>query len=173
VGEIRDAETAQIAVRAALTGHLVLSTLHTNDAISTLVRLINIGVEPFLVASAVNVAAAQRLVKKICKHCKEAYKPSPEEVELFAPGPAPEMLYRGSGCGQCRNIGYSGRMALYEVFWVNAQVRRMIIDGVDMDQVRKYALDSRMLTLREAGLRRVVQGQTTLEEIMAAVADQD
>ena len=173
VGEIRDAETAQIAVRAALTGHLVLSTLHTNDAISTLIRLINIGVEPFLVATAVNVAAAQRLVKKICKHCKEAYKPSPEEVALFAPGPAPEMLHRGVGCNQCRNIGYAGRMALYEVFSVDAQVRRMIIDGVDGDQVRKYALGSGMVTLREAGLRRVSQGQTTLEEVMGAVADQD
>ncbi len=173
VGEIRDAETAQIAVRAALTGHLVLSTLHTNDAISTLVRLINIGVEPFLVATAVNVAAAQRLVKKICKHCKEAYRPGSEEIALFAPGPAPEMLYRGSGCKQCRNIGYSGRMALYEVFWVNAQVRRMIIDNVDADQVRKYAADSGMVTLREAGFRRVIAGQTTLDEIMAVVADQD
>ena len=142
VGEIRDAETAQIAVRAALTGHLVLSTLHTNDAVSTLVRLINIGVEPFLVATAVNVAAAQRLVKKICKHCKEAYRPGAEEAALFAPGPAPEVLYRGRGCKECRNIGYSGRMALYEVFWVNAQVRRMIIDGVDADQIRKYAADS-------------------------------
>ncbi len=173
VGEIRDAETAQIAVRAALTGHLVLSTLHTNDAVSTLVRLVNIGVEPFLVATAVNVAAAQRLVKKICKHCKEAYRPGPEEVALFTPGPAPELLYRGSGCKQCRNIGYAGRMALYEVFWVNAQVRRMIIDNVDADQVRKYAADSGMVTLREAGFRRIIQGQTTLEEIMEVVADQD
>ncbi len=173
VGEIRDGETAQIAVRAALTGHLVLSTLHTNDAVSTLVRLINIGVEPFLVATAVNVAAAQRLVKKICKRCKEPYKPGPEEVALFSPGPAPEMLYRGAGCKECRNIGYSGRMALYEVFWVNAQVRRMIIDGADADLIRKYAADNGMVSLREAGLRRVVQGQTTLEEVMQVVADQD
>ena len=173
VGEIRDAETAQIAVRAALTGHLVLSTLHTNDAVSTLVRLINIGVEPFLVATAVNVAAAQRLVKRICKHCKEAYRPSGEEAALFAPGPAPELLYRGRGCKDCRNIGYAGRMALYEVFWVNAQVRRMIIDGVDADQIRKHAGDSGMVSLREAGFRRVVQGHTTLEEVMSVVADQE
>jgi type IV pilus assembly protein PilB len=173
VGEIRDAETAQIAVRAALTGHLVLSTLHTNDAVSTLVRLINIGVEPFLVASAVNVAAAQRLVKKICLRCKEAYRPSPDEVAVFAPGPVPELLYRGRGCKECRNIGYSGRMALYEVFWVNAQVRRMIIDRVDSDQIRKFALESGMVTLRDSGFRRVVQGHTTLEEVMSVVADQD
>jgi len=173
VGEIRDAETAQIAVRAALTGHLVLSTLHTNDAVSTLVRLINIGVEPFLVATAVNVAAAQRLVKKICKRCKEAYRPSAEEIALFAPGPPPEMLYRGQGCKDCRNIGYSGRMALYEVFAVNAQVRRMIIDNVDADQIRKYAADSGMVSLRESGFRRVLQGHTTLEEVLSVVADQE
>jgi type IV pilus assembly protein PilB len=171
VGEIRDSETAQIAVRAALTGHLVLSTVHTNDAVSTLVRLINIGVEPFLVATAVNVAAAQRLVKKICKRCKEAYRPGPEEIALFAPDPAPEMLYRGRGCKDCRNIGYAGRMALYEVFWINAQVRRMIIDGVDADQIRKYAGDSGMMSLREAGFRRVLRGETTLEEVMSVVAD--
>jgi type IV pilus assembly protein PilB len=173
VGEIRDAETAQIAVRAALTGHLVLSTLHTNDAIATLVRLINIGIEPFLVATAVNVAAAQRLVRKVCRHCKEAYRPTEEEVALFAPDPAPEVLYRGRGCKECRNIGYAGRMALYEVFWVDANVRRMVIDGADGDSVRKYALDAGMLTLRQAGLRRAIQGHTSLEEVMAVVADQD
>ncbi len=173
VGEIRDSETAQIAVRAALTGHLVLSTLHTNDAVSTLVRLTNLGVEPFLVATAVNVAAAQRLVKKICKHCKETYRPGPEEAALFAPEPAPEVLCRGRGCKECRNIGYSGRMALYEVFWLNTPVRRMIIDGVDADQIRKYAADSGMVTLRESGFRRVMEGHTTLEEVMSVVADQD
>jgi type IV pilus assembly protein PilB len=173
VGEIRDAETAQIAVRAALTGHLVLSTLHTNDAISTLVRLINIGVEPFLVATAVNVAAAQRLVKRICQECKEAYRPSPEELDLFVPGPAPEVLYRGRGCQACRNIGYAGRMALYEVFSVDAQVRRMIIDGVDADQVRTYAVDRGMRSLFQSGLRRVVQGDTTVEEILSIVGETD
>jgi type IV pilus assembly protein PilB len=173
VGEIRDSETAQIAVRAALTGHLVLSTLHTNDAISTLVRLINVGVEPFLVATAVNVAAAQRLVKKICLKCKEAYPPGPDEVAIFAPFSPPEVLYRGRGCRECRNIGYSGRMALYEVFSVDAQVRRMIIDNVDADQIRKLAANSGMMTLRETGLRRVVRGDTTLEEVMAVVADQE
>jgi len=173
VGEIRDGETAQIAVRAALTGHLVLSTLHTNDAVSTLVRLINIGVEPFLVATAVNVAAAQRLVRKICKHCKEAYRPSADEVALFAPDPCPELLYRGRGCKECRNIGYSGRMALYEVFWINAEVRRLILDGADGDQIRKHATEGGMVTLRHAGFRQVVKGATTLEEVMAVVADQE
>ena len=173
VGEIRDQETAQIAVRAALTGHLVLSTLHTNDAVSTVTRLINIGVEPFLVATAVNVAAAQRLVPKICTSCKEAYRPNAEEAALFAPDPAPEMLYRGRGCKACRNIGYAGRMALYEVFWVNAAVRRMVLDGADGDGLRRHAMDSGMMTLRQAGFRRALQGLTTMEEVMAVVADQE
>ncbi|HUG37213.1 MAG TPA: ATPase, T2SS/T4P/T4SS family [Candidatus Limnocylindrales bacterium] len=173
VGEIRDVETAQIAARAALTGHLVLSTLHTNDAVSTLVRLINIGVEPFLVATAVNVAAAQRLVRKICKHCKEAYRPSADEVALFGATSCPEVLYRGRGCKECRNIGYAGRMAIYEVFWVGAEVRRLILDGADGDLIRKHAVDNGMATLRHAGFRQVIKGHTTLEEVMAVVADQD
>jgi type IV pilus assembly protein PilB len=173
IGEIRDQETAQIAVRAALTGHLVLSTLHTNDAVSTVTRLINIGVEPFLVATAVNVAAAQRLVRKICASCKEAYRPSAEEAAFFATGPVPEVLYRGRGCKACRNMGYSGRMALYEVFWVNAAVRRLVLDGADSDLIRRHAIEGGMVTLRQAGFRRVVQGHTTVEEIMAVVADQE
>src|SRR4029434_3461208 len=126
IGEIRDQETAQIAVRAALTGHLVLTTLHTNDAVSTVTRLINIGVEPFLVATAHTGAAPQRLVRKICVSCKEGYRPSAEEAALFGLEPVPEVLYRGRGCKACRNMGYSGRMALYEVFWINAPVRRMV-----------------------------------------------
>jgi type IV pilus assembly protein PilB len=173
VGEIRDQETAQIAVRAALTGHLVLSTLHTNDATSTVTRLINIGVEPFLVATAVNVAAAQRLVRKICASCKESYRPNAEESALFAPDPAPEVLYRGRGCKACRNIGYSGRMALYEVFWVNAGIRRMVLDGADGDTIRQRATEDGMTTLRQAGFRRALQGHTTVEEVVAVVADQE
>ncbi len=173
IGEIRDQETAQIAVRAALTGHLVLTTLHTNDAVSTVTRLINIGVEPFLVATAVNVAAAQRLVRKICASCKEAYRPSAEEAALFGHEPVPEVLYRGRGCKACRNMGYSGRMALYEVFWLNAAVRRLVLDGADGDTLRRHAIESGMATLRQAGFRRAVQGQTTIEEILAVVADQE
>ena len=173
IGEIRDQETAQIAVRAALTGHLVLTTLHTNDAVSTVTRLINIGVEPFLVATAVNVAAAQRLVRKVCVACKEAYRPSAEEAALFGHEPVPEVLYRGRGCKVCRNMGYSGRMALYEVFWLNAVVRRMVLDGADGDTLRRHAMESGMVTLRQAGFRRAVQGHTTIEEILAVVADQE
>ena len=171
VGEIRDQETAQIAVKAALTGHLVLSTLHTNDAVSTLVRLINIGVEPFLVASAVNVAAAQRLVRRICKDCKESYRPTADELALFAPDPGPEALYRGRGCKSCRNVGYAGRMALYEVFSVDAEVRRMLIDGADGDKVQRYAVESGMVTLKQCGFRQAARGLTTLEEVLAVAAD--
>jgi type II secretory ATPase GspE/PulE/Tfp pilus assembly ATPase PilB-like protein len=130
-------------------------------------------VEPFLVATAVNVAAAQRLVRKICAACKEAYRPNAEEAALFAPDPPPEVLYRGRGCKACRNIGYSGRMALYEVFWVNAPIRRMVLDGADADTVRQRAVADGMVTLRQTGFRRALQGQTTVEEIMAVVADQE
>jgi type IV pilus assembly protein PilB len=173
VGEIRDQETAQIAVKAALTGHLVLSTLHTNDAVSTLVRLVNIGVEPFLVASAVNIAAAQRLVRKICKDCKEPYRPSADELALFAPDPGPEVLYRGRGCKNCRNVGYAGRMALYEVFAVDSEVRRMLIDGSDGDKIQRYAMGSGMVTLRKCGFRQAARGLTTLEEVLTVAADVD
>jgi type IV pilus assembly protein PilB len=171
IGEIRDQETAQIAVKAALTGHLVLSTLHTNDAVSTLVRLINIGVEPFLVASAVNVAAAQRLVRRICTACKESYRPTADELALFAPDPGPELLYRGRGCKNCRNVGYAGRMALYEVFGVDAEVRRMLIDGADGDKIQRYAIESGMITLMQCGFRQAARGLTTLEEVLAVAAD--
>jgi type IV pilus assembly protein PilB len=173
IGEIRDQETAQIAVKAALTGHLVLSTLHTNDAVSTLVRLINIGVEPFLVASAVNVAAAQRLVRRICKDCKESYRPTADELALFAPDPGPEVLYRGRGCKSCRNVGYAGRMALYEVFAVDAEVRRMLIDGADGDKIQRYAIESGMVTLKQCGFRQAARGLTTLEEVLAVAADEE
>ena len=173
LGEIRDQETAEIAVKAALTGHLVLSTLHTNDAVSTLVRLINIGVEPFLVASAVNVAAAQRLVRRICKNCKESYRPTADELALFAPDPGPEVLYRGRGCKACRNVGYAGRMALYEVFSVGPDVRRMLIDGADGDKIQRYAIESGMITLRQCGFRQAARGLTTLEEVLAVATDAD
>ena len=173
IGEIRDHETAQIAVRAALTGHLVFSTLHANDSISTLVRLINIGVEPFLVASAVNLAAAQRLVRKLCTDCREAYQPTPEELALFPADQAPEVLYRARGCKNCRNVGYAGRMAIYEVFSMNPDVRRMVLDGIDGDRIHKYAIASGMVTLRQSGLRKVAQGGTSLEEVLAVVADQE
>jgi type IV pilus assembly protein PilB len=173
IGEIRDVETAQIAVRAALTGHLVFSTLHTNDSVSSLLRLINIGVDPFLVATAVNLCAAQRLVRQICKECKEAYDPTADEREVFPPDRVPEVLYRGRGCKACRNTGFAGRLAIYELFPVTSEVRRMVLDGQDMERIAKYAVGSGMVTLRESGLRKAAEGVSSLEEIMAVVADQD
>jgi type IV pilus assembly protein PilB len=173
IGEIRDQETAQIAVKAALTGHLVLSTLHTNDAVSTLVRLVNIGVEPFLVASAMNLAAAQRLIRKICTKCREPYAPPADEQALFAPAPGPEVLYRGRGCEACRNMGYAGRMAIFEVFLVDGNVRRMVLEGADGDTIYKYAVSAGMAPLRQAGFRAAARGLTTVEEVLSVVAEQD
>jgi len=171
VGEIRDHETAEVAVKAALTGHLVLSALHTDDAVSALARLIKLGVEPFLLASAVNVVGAQRLVRRICKDCKESYRPSADELALFAPDPGPEVLYRGRGCRGCRNVGYAGRTALYEVLGVDAEVRRMLIDGADGDKIQRYAVESGMITLRQSGLRQAARGLTTLEEVLTVAMD--
>ena len=173
IGEIRDSETAQIAVRAALTGHLVFSTLHANDAVSTIVRLTNIGVEPFLVASAVNLAAAQRLIRKICVHCKEACEPTADDRVVLAEVGCPDVLYRGRGCSRCRNTGFSGRLALYEVLSITADVRGMILAGLSADRIQKVALDSGMVTLRMSGMRKVAQGITTVEEVLSVVADQE
>ena len=173
IGEIRDHETAQIAVRAALTGHLVFSTLHANDAVSTIVRLINIGVEPFLVASAINLAAAQRLIRKICAHCKEPYEPGPDDRVVLTEVGCPDVLYRGRGCKRCRNTGFAGRIALFEVLRITADVRGLILSGFSADRTQKLALESGMVPLRLAGLRKVAQGVTTLEEVLAVVADQE
>src|SRR5437667_7342874 len=173
IGEIRDHETAQIAVRAALTGHLVFSTLHANDAVSTIVRLINIGVEPFRVGSAINLAAAQRLIRKICAHCKEPYEPGPDDRVVLTEVGCPDLLYRGRGCKRCRNTGFAGRIALFEVLRITADVRGLILSGFSADRIQKLALESGMVPLRLAGLRKVAQGVTTLEEVLAVVADQE
>jgi type IV pilus assembly protein PilB len=173
IGEIRDHETAQIAVRAALTGHLVFSTLHANDAVSTVTRLINLGVEPFLVASAVNLAAAQRLVRKICPECRESYQPTPDERVVLAEAGSPDVLYRGRGCARCRNTGFSGRLALYEMLPITADIRAAILAGGTGDDIQKQAIAAGMIPLRKAGLRKVTQGITTADEVLAVVADQE
>jgi len=121
----------------------------------------------------VHVAAAQRLVRKICKDCKESYRPTPDELALFAPDPGPEVLYRGAGCKSCRNVGYAGRMALYEVFALDPEVRRMVIDRADGDKIQRYAVESGMITLRQCGFRQAARGLTTLEEVLAVAADTD
>ncbi|MDQ3170894.1 MAG: type IV-A pilus assembly ATPase PilB [Acidobacteriota bacterium] len=169
VGEIRDFETAEIAVKAALTGHLVLSTLHTNDAPSTINRLMNMGIEPFLVATAVNLICAQRLVRRICSNCTVEH-PLPPQGMLdagFGPDDAQTVVaMRGEGCDRCNRTGYKGRVGLYEVMEVNEQLREMILVGSSALELRRKAVDDGMLTLRMSGLRKVKEGLTTIEEVV-------
>ena len=169
VGEIRDFETAEIAVKAALTGHLVLSTLHTNDAPSTINRLMNMGIEPFLVATAVNLICAQRLVRRICSNCKVEH-PLPPQGLLdagYGHDDAQTVIpMRGEGCDRCNRTGYKGRVGLYEVMEVNEQLREMILVGSSALELRRKAVDDGMLTLRMSGLRKVKEGLTTIEEVV-------
>jgi len=169
VGEIRDFETAEIAVKAALTGHLVLSTLHTNDAPSTISRLMNMGIEPFLVATSVNLICAQRLVRRICSSCKEVLE-VPEQALLDAGYSAEEVkatkIMHGKGCATCNNSGYKGRVGLYEVMEINDELRELILVGASAMELKKKALDQGMITLRRSGLTKIALGQTTLEEVL-------
>jgi type II secretory ATPase GspE/PulE/Tfp pilus assembly ATPase PilB-like protein len=201
VGEIRDYETAEIAVSAALTGHLVLSTLHTNDAAGAISRLINIGIPPFLIASALLGTVAQRLVRTICPKCKQQYTPSPEEIELLgSQNPVPDSdqastkknqrgkknkktcpgksgsdegkkisLYRGQGCEDCYNSGYSGRGAIYEILSVSGEVRRLITNADNDETIKQQAIAEGMKTLRQDGIEQVLTGGTTLNELLRVV----
>ena len=167
VGEIRDYETGEIAVEAALTGHLVLSTLHTNDAPSTVSRLLNMGIEPFLVVAALNVIVAQRLCRKICPYCKEQVDVSLEE--LVACGVAPSSaekikVFKGKGCSFCNNLGYKGRVAVYEVMDISPTIRELILKNASADELKKQAIRDGMKTLRMSALTKVAQGMTTLDE---------
>jgi len=175
VGEIRDLETAQMAVRSALTGHLVLSTLHTNDAIGVITRLINIGIEPFLTATSVNLPVAQRLVRRICAHCRESYAPDAEVLQsLGLESPTDGLvLHRGKGCKVCRNTGYYGRIGLFEVFEVTPQIREMIFQNAPEGEIRKKAIEAGMMTLRQSGVRKMLSGATTVEEFLAVTTDED
>jgi type IV pilus assembly protein PilB len=169
VGEIRDFETAEIAVKAALTGHLVLSTLHTNDAPSTISRLMNMGIEPFLVATSVNLICAQRLVRRVCENCKEV-SDVPEQALLDAGYPAEEAkttkVFAGRGCGICNQTGYKGRVGLYEVMEVTDDLREVILVGASALELKRKALDQGMMTLRRSGLTKIAAGLTTLEEVL-------
>src|SRR6188472_2471222 len=169
VGEIRDFETAEIAVKAALTGHLVLSTLHTNDAPSTINRLMNMGIEPFLVASSVNLICAQRLVRRICKNCTEP-DPTPPPALMqagFSAEDAKKVVpNRGKGCDKCNNTGYKGRVGLYEVMEITEEIRELVLVGASALELRRKAVEEGMLTLRASGLRKVKDGVTTIEEIV-------
>jgi type IV pilus assembly protein PilB len=169
VGEIRDFETAEISVKAALTGHLVLSTLHTNDAPSTVNRLLNMGIEPFLVASSVILILAQRLVRKICTECKEVEKvPVNSLVNIgFSPEEAKELVcYHGKGCQNCSDTGYRGRLAIYEVMPVGEELRELILQGVSADELKKRAISLGMRSLRMSGLQKIKEGLSSIEEVV-------
>lgn len=168
IGEIRDMETAEIAVNASLTGHLVLSTLHTNDAPGAVTRLIDIGVKPFLVASSIRGIMAQRLVRTLCPDCKEEYQPTDQDFQLLGPA-APQIaesnLFRGKGCSSCSGTGYKGRKGIYEIFMVDNEVRNMIYAKSSTAELRQQARQLGMRTLREDGLRKAAAGITTLQEV--------
>jgi type IV pilus assembly protein PilB len=169
VGEIRDFETAEIAVKAALTGHLVLSTLHTNDAPSTISRLMNMGIEPFLVATSVNLICAQRLVRRICSQCKEPLQITTQaliDAGYSADDANKVQIQHGRGCGTCNNTGYKGRVGLYEVMEINDELRELILVGASALELKKKALEQGMITLRKSGLTKVATGQTTMEEVL-------
>jgi type IV pilus assembly protein PilB len=171
VGEIRDSETADIAVKSALTGHLVLSTVHANDAPGTVTRLVDMGVPRYLVGSAITLVMAQRLVRKVCDRCKESYVPSPETLAVMGEDAAAlqgRPLVRGRGCLACKNTGYLGRTAVFEVLELTRQVRRMVLDGLNEDQIKQKAMSEGLVTLRKHGIRKILDGITTIDEVRAA-----
>jgi type IV pilus assembly protein PilB len=177
VGEIRDKETAVIAIEAALTGHMVLATLHTNSAAATPMRLIEMGLEPFLVTSSLSGVLAQRLARRLCMHCKEAYVPTEADImaagwtlsEVEAVGGMPKV-FRAVGCSACANTGYRGRKAMAELLPMTEEIERLIIEGGSVDDIHKLAVSQGMLTLRQSGLRKAIEGETTLEEVLRVVA---
>jgi len=176
VGEIRDQETAEISIRSALTGHLVFSTLHTNDAVGTLIRLVNMGLEPFLVCNSLTLAVAQRLVRRICPNCKEAYTPSEALIEslgLEADRNESIVFYRGRGCEKCNNTGYFGRIGLFELLVVNQSIRNLVLQNALPDIIKRKAIENGMTTLLENGLHKVIQGITSIEEISRTCMEED
>jgi len=171
VGEIRDVETASIAINASLTGHLVFSTLHTNDAPSAITRLVDMGVKPFLVSSSIRAVLAQRLIRKICPDCKEPYSPTEAELRalnLNAASLAEARFAKGRGCDRCRGTGYRGRAGIFEIFTVDDEIRHLINENAPVSKIRQRARDLGMRTLREDGIRKVAAGMTTPEEVIAA-----
>jgi general secretion pathway protein E/type IV pilus assembly protein PilB len=177
VGEIRDVETASIAINASLTGHLVFSTLHTNDAPSAITRLVDMGVKPFLVSSSIRAVLAQRLIRKICPDCKEPYTPTEAELRalnLLSANLAEARFSKGHGCDRCRGTGFRGRAGIFEIFVVDDEIRHLINEGVPVSKIRQRARDLGMRVLREDGIRKVVSGMTTPEEVISAtMGDKD
>jgi len=168
VGEIRDLDTAEIAIQAALTGHLVFSTLHTNDSSSAVTRLIDMGIEPFLVTSSVNAILAQRLIRRLCKGCREPFEP--DEESLNSIGITQDMLanrtiYRNKGCSSCQQTGYKGREGIFELMVIDDEMQSLILKTSDANAIKKLAVEHGMLTLRRDGARKVLEGITTIEEV--------
>ncbi len=169
IGEVRDKETAEIAVQSALTGHLVFSTLHTNDSASAITRLVDIGIEPFLISSSVIAVAAQRLVRVLCSHCKKPY--TPDGMALKSTGITPDhvkntTIYRASGCEKCFNTGYRGRIGIFEIMVLNGKLKNLILKTYDSNLIKKEALNHNMITLRQDGIQKVLDGITTIEEVL-------
>jgi general secretion pathway protein E len=178
VGEIRDLETAEIAIQASLTGHLVLSTVHTNDAAGAITRLADMGVQPFLVASSLVGVLAQRLVRVLCPACKEPYAPTPEELEQASITPAileragnPGRLYRAAGCDACQGTGYQGRTGIYELMLVDDDLRQLILKNVDSSTIKRKAVDHGMMSLLDHGAYKVARGVTTAAEVLSVTAE--
>ena len=165
IGEVRDGETAQSAIQASLTGHLVFSTLHTNDAPGAVTRLVDMDVEPYLVASTLEGVLAQRLLRMLCKHCKEKYTPQDADLPPDFPRPIPDFLYRSVGCRECRETGFAGRTGIYELLVIDNDVRRLCIENVSATEIRDHALKSGMKTLRMSGWEKVLEGVTDVEEV--------
>jgi len=167
VGEVRDDETARTAIQAALTGHLVFSTLHTNDAASAITRLINMGVESYLISAALNMVLAQRLARRICAKCRTEYEPHRTlRRALDRMGYDIEKFYKGAGCRRCRNTGFAGRIGIHELLSINDELRDAIVSGASIIELRKLGVKNNMITLRHDGIRKVREGITTVEEVL-------
>ena len=173
VGEVRDLETAEIAVKAALTGHLVLSTLHTNSALETITRLLDMGIEPYLITSSLNLVVAQRLMRKICENCKIDDSPNDLQKGLlksYGFSPADHQFFKGEGCDECNNTGYKGRIAIYEVMPMWDEIQELILRKEASSQMKQKAKELGLVTLQEQGFKRVTEGMTDLNEWMRVVA---
>ena len=170
IGEIRDQETGEIAVQSALTGHLVFSTLHTNDSASAVTRLVDLGIEPFLISSSVLAVVAQRLVRVLCDECKEPY--TPDEIMLGSLGFTKDevsnggVFYRAKGCDKCFKTGYSGRMSIFEILIMNEGLKKLILKTHDSNMIKAEAVKQKMITLREDGKRKILQGKTSIAEVL-------
>jgi general secretion pathway protein E len=169
IGEIRDKETAEIAVQSALTGHLVFSTLHTNDSASAITRLVDMGVEPFLISSSVLAVAAQRLVRVLCDNCKKAYRPSAIYLQSIGVSPIhfkERHIYKATGCEKCIGTGYSGRLGIFEFMVLTEKLKNLILETFDSNQIQAEARREKMMSLRQDGIQKVLNGITTIEEVL-------